>query len=199
MAGGSQAQPAFSKLQINSKSAELVPKRRSSLVPWAVGDKMPGSRWGVEVGGHFRNVFYLMRPLHSRELFVETAVTPLMAWPSTSCLCPSGSSKAVGHCLSEGWQRRCNKGSVNLKGPYGDQQLGGHDRAHAPARSPLDSSESTNGHHCAACVVFIGSSKKMHLRKYWHSPNKHIGVFQNQTTALIKSKADTISNKINSY
>lgn len=37
----------------------------------------------------------------------------------------------------------------------------------------------------------------MHLSKYWHSPNKHIWVFQNQTTALIKSKADTITNKRN--
>lgn len=40
---------------------------------------MPGLKVGREVGGHFRNVFYLMRPLHSREPFVETAVTPLMA------------------------------------------------------------------------------------------------------------------------
>lgn len=147
-AGASQAQPVFSKLQINSRPAGLVPKWRSSIVPWAVGDKMPGFKVGQEEGGQFRTVFYLMRPLHSREPFVQTAVTPLMAWPSTSRLCPSGSSKAVGHCLSEGGQRQCDQGSVNLEGPYGDQRLGGHDRAHTPARSPLD----TDGQHCTACV-----------------------------------------------
>lgn len=71
-AGWSQVQPVFSELQINSRSAGLVPKQRPSLVPWAVGDKMPGLKVGREAGisemcfiwcGHCSAESCLFRPL----------------------------------------------------------------------------------------------------------------------------------------
>lgn len=114
---------------------------------------MPWLKVGQEAGGHFRNVFYLMRPVLSRELFVQPAVSPLMAWPSTSHLRPSGSSKALSHCPSEGGQRRCDQGSATLKGPYGDQQprdmTNGMHRPKLPrihASPPTDNSEPLIGY-----------------------------------------------------
>lgn len=85
----------------------------------ATGPRCLDLRWGRRLAGISEMCFIW---LLSRELFVQPDLTPLMAWRSTSHLCPSGSSKALNHCPSEDVQWRCDQGSATLKGPYRDQQ-----------------------------------------------------------------------------
>lgn len=163
MAGGSQAQPAFSKLQINSRSAELVPKRRSSLVPWAVGDKMPGLKVGWEAGdGRAFQKCVLSDAVAAQQravcwdrcnsfdglTFYKPSVSewefkgcrPLSQWGWTAALRPGG-------CKSQRTLRR-STARRTWQGTRTGPLAPGLKRAHQ--RTPLR----------RVCVVFIVSSKK---------------------------------------